>query len=137
MGANARRVAAGYLALQAIAAVAWWLSLFTMPEVRRHFELSPERPAALDAFLVADMVIFVGGSGLSSWLLWRRSPRARTVVAFTAGGVAYATLYLVAWVAFERTAAVGLVPMVVALVATTAIAVGTDTEPSRVSGPDR
>ena len=115
----------GYLTAQAVLGVLWWASLFRVPSVRTWFELMPDRRSGLDAFLLADAVVFVGGSLVAAITIWRRSPWAGTVTALTAGGVAYATLYLAGWVVLEGSAATGLVPMGIATVATTAIALGT------------
>jgi hypothetical protein len=110
------------LAAQAALGTIWWCFLVFTPDIRRSFELVPDRHQVLDAFFVADAVIFIGGSAVSAWALWRRAPWAAAVLLFTAGGTAYATLYLVQWVAVSGTGAIGLVPMALATGLTTAIA---------------
>jgi hypothetical protein len=122
--ARFRPVAAAYLAAQAVLGLTWWALLSTSPPVRSWFELAAEQRRGLDAFVLADLAIFVGGSAASAVLVWRSSSAAPLVVAFTAGGTAYATLYLLAWVLGGGTGGAGLVPMVLATAATTAIAVG-------------
>lgn len=123
MDRNRRRLAAGYLVAQALLGIGWWVALSTTPAVRAWFELMPDRHGGLDAFLFADLVVFIGGSAAGAWLVVRRSRWASLATAFTAGGTAYATLYLLGWVVFEGTAAAGLVPMVMAMIITTVIAV--------------
>jgi hypothetical protein len=98
------RVFAGYLAVQALAGVGWWVALALSPTVRSWFELAPGRPEVMDAFVVADAAVIAGSAlaarGLATGAAW-----AVPVVAFTAGGLVYPTLYLVGWVA--RTGAGG------------------------------
>jgi hypothetical protein len=55
----------------------------------------------------------------------RQARWSAPVLFFTAGGTAYATLYLAEWTFLRGGGALGLVPMVVATAATTAIAVRT------------
>lgn len=117
------RWAAAYLVTQAMLGVVWWVLLATSPTVRSWFELLPHRTSALDSFLLADLAVFVGGSVASGWLLWRASRWASLMTACTAGGLAYATLCLVAWVVFEGSPVAGVAPMVVATAATGWIAV--------------
>jgi hypothetical protein len=118
-----RSPAAAYLAVQAALGVIWWGLLAASPTVRSWFELLPHRHDALDAFLLADLAVFIGGSAASALTIWTGSRWAVTVTSFTAGGLVYATLYLVAWVVFEGSAAAGVAPMVVASAVTGAIAV--------------
>jgi hypothetical protein len=60
----------------------------------------PERHAVMDAFVFADFAVVVAGSVAGAWGLARRRRWAVPVVAFTAGGILYPTLYLVGWVSF-------------------------------------
>jgi hypothetical protein len=117
------RWAAAYLVAQGVLGVGWWVLLATSPTVRSWFELLPHRTSALDSFLLADLTVFIGGSIASGWLLWRVSRWAVLATACTAGGLAYATLCLVAWVVFESSPRAGIAPMVVATVLTGWIAV--------------
>jgi hypothetical protein len=118
-------LAVGYLAAQAVLGVVWWCLLVFSPDVRSAFELAGDRHQALDAFLVADAAIFIGGSALGAWSLHRGARWATPVLFFTAGGTAYATLYLAEWVALRGDGALGLAPMIVAAAVTAAIAVRT------------
>lgn len=119
-------MAVGYLALQAALTIGWWLALAASTGVRDAFELDDARPEVLDAFLVGDLVVFVGGSALAALALVRRWPWARTAVAVTAGGAAYATLYLVGWVAAGGDGWIGIAPMAAATLTTGTIAVTTE-----------
>jgi hypothetical protein len=120
-GASPSLLAAA-LAAQGVLGAVWWCFLAFTPDIRHSFELVPERHQVLDAFFVADAVIFIGGSAVSAWAVRRRATWAAAVLLFTAGGTAYATLYLAQWVAVSGTGAAGLVPMAMATALTTAIA---------------
>ena len=120
------RLSAAYLALQAALTVLWWAMLATAPSVRERFELLADHRPLLDAFVVADLVIFVAGSALGAWGLWHEARWAPAVVAFTAGGVLYATVVLAGFVGLRPAGGgggLGLVAMVAAAVVTAAIAV--------------
>ena len=116
------RLATAYLAVQALLTGAWWLSLATSATVRERFELDPADGAVLDAFLLPDLLVLVVGSVAGATAIARGSSWAPRVVAFTAGGCAYATLFLVLWVAGGGDGWVGIVPMALATVVTAAIA---------------
>lgn len=117
-----RRLAAGYLGLQAAAVVVWWLGLALSPTVRGWFEMDPDRPDVLTAFVAGDAVVLGPGSALAAAGLVRRSRWAAPVAAFVAGGCAYATLLLAAWVALGGRGTIGLVPMVAATAASVTVA---------------
>ena len=93
--------------------------------MRESFELAHERHQTLNAFFVADLTLFIGGSALSAFAIAQRRTWAPAVVTFTAGGITYATLYLAQWVTLGGSGSVGLIPMVVATVVTCFIAVKT------------
>ena len=109
--------------------MAWWIGLQMSTAFRGWFELDPGHERVLDAFLVADLVVFVGGSLVTAVALARRSASAGLAAAVTAGGAAYATLYLAAWVVGGGHGWIGLVPMTVATVVTLTIAVASRTRP--------
>lgn len=114
-----------YLALQAALGLAWWCTLELVAPVRSWFELVPDRHQSLDALFVADLVVFVGGSALSAWAVWIAADWATPVVAFTAGGTTYATLYLAEWIVLTGVGSLGLAIMIMATAATGYIAVRT------------
>ena len=97
------RIFAGYMALQALVGVLFWVALGASPPVRSWIELMPERHVVTDAFIFADLVVGITGSLLSAWGLAARKGWVVPVVAFTAGGLVYPTLYLVGWVALAGT----------------------------------
>jgi hypothetical protein len=99
----AGRLYAGYLVAQAIAGVALWIAFAESPTIRSWFELMPEKHAVMDAFVFADLFLIVAGSGLGAWAIERGSRFAAPVIAFTAGGIVYPTLYLLGWVSFTGT----------------------------------
>lgn len=127
MGQEVRwqRPAVAYLVVQATLAVAWWVGLLVSPDLRGRFELDPSRTEVLDAFLVADLVVFAGGSAVTAWMLVRRTASSPRAAALTAGGAAYATLYLAAWVVAGGHGWMGLVPMTAATTVTATIAAWT------------
>lgn len=118
-----RKVAVIYLVAQAAAVFGWWVALLTSPTVRGWFELDTGRRDVLSAFVVADLVVLLAGSTVAAAGLLRSARWASRAVAGVAGGSAYATLWLAGWVALGGRGAVGLVPMLVATAATTALAV--------------
>lgn len=94
------RVYASYFALQAFMGVAFWTLVAASPSVRSGFEMSAAQHAVTDSFLFADVIIGIGGSALAAVGIWREARWGTAVALFTAGGMVYATLYLVGWVAF-------------------------------------
>lgn len=91
------RLYAGYLALQAVAGVLVWLAVTGSSTARSWVELSETQTQVTDAFFLADMVVVVS-SALSAVAVWNRWPSGLVLTAFTAGGVVYPTVYLLAWV---------------------------------------
>lgn len=98
--APVERIYVGYLAAQAVLGLIWWLLLSTSPAVRGWFELMADRPEVMDAFVFADVLVVVVGSGLSAWGLAADKRWATAVLWFTAGGIVYPTLYLFGWLSF-------------------------------------
>ena len=117
-----RVLAVTYLAGQALACALWWAALAGVPAVRTAFELAPAHHEVLDAFVAGDLVVFLLGSALGAWGLARRAAWAPMEVAGTAGGAAYATLYLAGWTGRGGAGALGLVCMVPATILTAAVA---------------
>ena len=96
----ARRVYAGYFIAQAVVGVAFWVGVAMSPRVRSWFEMLPARHAVTDSFLFADVLLGIIGSLLVAWGIGATRRWAVPLAALTAGGLVYATLYLVAWVSF-------------------------------------
>jgi hypothetical protein len=105
------RILAGYLALQAVAGVAFWVILGTVPAAREWLELMPGKHEVTDAFLFADAIVVLT-SAVSAWAVAGHRSWAVPMVAFTAGGLVYPTLFLVCWVAFTGDGAMTLAVMV-------------------------
>lgn len=93
-----RRVYAGYFALQAVAGTGFWIVLALSPTVREVMEMWPAEHAVTDSFLLADIALGIVGSAVVATGLWRGARWAGPWSLFVAGGLVYATLYLVAWV---------------------------------------
>lgn len=108
---TAGRVFGGYLALQAVMGVVFWVVMATSPPARSWLELDPQRRAVTDAFLAADGLAIVG-SAIGAWALLTARRWAVVVVAITFGAVLYPTLYLVSWSAQATTARGSLAVMV-------------------------
>ncbi len=106
------RLYAGFLVAQAACGVALWILFATSTTVRSWFELMPQYHRVMDAFVFADILVVVVGSLASAYAIDRRATWAVPVVAFTAGGVVYPTLYLLGWVSFAGTGAACLGIMV-------------------------
>jgi hypothetical protein len=111
--ARLRTAAVGWFAGQAAATLAWWGLMAVSDRVRRWFELSDDRHV-LSSFLIADLVLIAGGSLIAAAALWRRAGWAAWAAMAVAGAVAYATLYLVAWIVNGGDGWLGLVSMWVA-----------------------
>ena len=106
-----RLVAAGYFGLQAVCGIVLWVLIAVSPTVRSGFDLVEGRRVVTDAYFFADLVA-VGGSALAAWAAWRDRPWAVVAAAVTLGAVVYPTVYLIAWVAIDGTAAAALGVMV-------------------------
>jgi hypothetical protein len=104
-------ICAGYLAAQAVVGVVFWVTLESLPAVREWLELMPSKHEVTDAFVLADAIVIVG-SAVSAWAVARGKRWSLPVVAFTAGGVVYPTLFLVCWVALTGVGAATLAVMV-------------------------
>jgi hypothetical protein len=115
--------AAGYLVVQAAAVSGWWLALATSAGARRRFELAASHRDVLTAFLVADLTVVVAGSVVAAAAVWNRRPWSGVALGAVAGGLWYATLYLISWLALTGRGGLGLPPMLAASVATSVIAV--------------
>lgn len=121
---NTRRRCTGvYLLVQAACGVGWWIALTTSASVRSTFEIDPAQRGVLDSFLYADLLVFIAGSVTSAFGVLRVRPWAPLTLAFTAGGLSYATLQLVAWAGAGRANAPGLVVMTAATAITIALTV--------------
>jgi hypothetical protein len=97
------RLYAWYFGVQAVVGIGLWVAFAGSTTVRSWFDLVPSNHAVTDAFFLADLLVGVLGSGLSAWALETGATWTLPIVAFTAGGMVYPTLYLVAWVAITGT----------------------------------
>ena len=105
------RIFAGYMALQAVTGILFWVLLVASPRVRSVFDLMPSKHAVTDAFFLADLLVGVIGSAAGAFALWIDASWSVPVVAFTTGGIVYPTLFLVVWVALVGTGAACLAIM--------------------------
>jgi hypothetical protein len=82
-----------WLCVQGVGGILWWVLVLTWPDFRALF-VAPGAPSfTLDAYALPDAAIIIGGSFAAALGLRRDRPWARAALWFTAGGVAYATLY--------------------------------------------
>ena len=100
----------------------WWGALVGSDRVRGWFELDAGEHDVLSAFVLADLLVVVAGSAVAALALARSWSWASSCVALVAGGLAYATLYLVTWTALGGHGVSGLVPMIAATVLTSVVA---------------
>lgn len=120
------RLAAGYLALQGVAGVLWWMLLLASDWVRDRFFVGADGWAAGRSLLLADVVVFALGSLTAAALVHRGHPWAQRAVWVTVGATCYATLVAVGWVAESIGRPLGLAAMATSLVATVAAAVAVE-----------
>jgi hypothetical protein len=118
-----RRLSVAYMALQAGMALGWWVALVVSDRVRGWFELDAGEHDVLSAFVLADLLVIVAGSAVAALALARSWSWASSCVAWVAGGVAYATLYLAMWTILGGHGAAGLAPMAGATVLTSGVAI--------------
>jgi hypothetical protein len=97
--APAGKIAAGYLAAQAVLGILWWVALTTSTTVRGWFELMPGEAQVMDAFAFADVIVVVG-SALGAWGIVADKRWTSAVLWFTAGAIVYPTVYLFGWLSF-------------------------------------
>lgn len=109
---SSARVFALYLVVQAIVGTGFWVGLAASDGLRELFELVPEVPSVTDAWLFADLLVGVLGSGLGAYALWSDARWALAVIAFTTGGIVYPTIMLATWVLMEDTGLATLAIMV-------------------------
>lgn len=119
---GAERGYVGYLVAQAVLGLAWWLALSSSPTVRGWFELMADRPEVMDAFVFADVLVVVVGSGFGAFGLATGRRWTTAVLWFTAGGIVYPTLYLFGWLSFTSEGGLLLGAMVVVSIFTCWIA---------------
>lgn len=105
-----RRTAGLYFALQALAGAAWWISIALSSEVREIFPLEN-----VSRVILADVVLFVGGSAWAAWLILAgREPKRGLeagVACVVVGATLYATLYSIQG-AFTRNTSLDAVLMI-------------------------
>ncbi len=89
---GARQAAAGYLTLQAVAGLAWWLLLFVRPATRWWF-FPEELGNSTWAFAPPDLALFVLGSAVAGWAIGRGRRWATGLAWAVCGGTWYACLY--------------------------------------------
>lgn len=82
-----------YPLLQGLGGVGWWCLLLAVPESRALFLSETLSERVLLAFWLPDGVVFVGGSFVLAYGLWRQRCWAGPVLYFLTGGITYVSLY--------------------------------------------
>ena len=88
-----RTLAVWFLIVQGVGVVAWWLVLLLYPPARSPFMVPGAPDATLLAFLVADLLLYAGGSFVAAYGLGRGRPWGWPALCVNTGAAAYATLY--------------------------------------------
>jgi hypothetical protein len=88
-----RSAAVLWLCVQGAGGIAWWALVLLWPGFRAYFVAPGAPPFTLYAYSLADFALIIAGSFAAAMGLHRARPWARPALWFTAGGVAYATLY--------------------------------------------
>lgn len=106
-----RKLTAPYFAIQALAVLAWWLTLWLYPNSRQFFMPPDSDEVFLLAFCLPDLALIVIGSLAASFLCWREKSSANVALWLVVGSLAYATLYCLALSLFTNSAWISVVMM--------------------------
>ena len=88
-----RLVAATFLTLEANGALAWWIMLSVRPASRALFLPAGAPSGTLLAFVLPDLVLYVGAALAGAWGLLRRRPWGWPMLCVHCGAGCYAALY--------------------------------------------
>ena len=86
-------IGAFYLAFQSLATLLWWTILFVEPRARPLFRPSNAPDSVLFAFLLPDLILFVGTGIWSAIRLLRKTRAALIPLALHTGAAVYAALF--------------------------------------------
>lgn len=106
-----------WFAFQSAAVVAWWAALSVRPDWGRFFVPEGWPTVALETFLLPDLVLAGGGSVVAAFAAARRSRSAMIPAWIVAGGMGYAALHCVGWLALTGSGALSVAAMAPAAVA--------------------
>jgi hypothetical protein len=96
-----------FLAVQGLGGLAWWLVLLAVPRTRVYFLIDGAPEVTLLAFVVADLLLFVGGSLAAAYGLFHHRPWGWPVLCVHAGAAAYASLYVLTVAAWSGSVTAG------------------------------
>lgn len=91
-----KQLAIGWLYCQGLLACAWWVLLFYAPSLRRHFLPTDAPDSTLLAFMVPDLLLFIGGALVAATGLVRGQRWGWYALLVHSGAAAYAALYCLA-----------------------------------------
>jgi protein-S-isoprenylcysteine O-methyltransferase Ste14 len=99
----ARAFAVTYLLAQSLAIVIFWVTLWQVPPIRRHFVLENAPDASFLSLWLADAILLPVTGTLAAWGLVRERAWTRAVLWLHAGAALYAGLYALGlWIADRR-----------------------------------
>ena len=112
---DTRKITPTYFSLQALAVLAWWVTLWLQPNSRRHFMPPNSDEVFLLAFCLPDLSLIVIGSFAASFLCHREKASANVVLWLVVGSLGYATLYCLTLSLLTDSAWVSVVMMAASL----------------------
>jgi hypothetical protein len=84
-----------YFILQGILGTLWWAMLFISSDFAQLFALYPDRLESVFSFMMADIPVFLIGSILAAWMIYRQHAQMLFVVYLVNGGLLFTTLFLI------------------------------------------
>lgn len=119
-----RHSAAIYFAVQSIAVIAWWATLYLYPSARKYFQLEQYSETSLLAFWLADLAFISAGSFVTAWLCATDSPLKTIPAWFVTGCVSYAAVYTFVFASMADAGWLGVVLMFPAMIWSGVFSVG-------------
>jgi hypothetical protein len=114
--AQVRKLATGFMLLQGIGTLAWWVLLMLYPPARTPF-LAPGAPdSTLLAFIVPDLAMFISSAFVAAYGLAKNRDWAWTALCVQTGAAVYAALYALALPLFSGSAWLGAAMMFPSLI---------------------
>jgi hypothetical protein len=112
-----RTIAIVFFLLQGSLAACWWALLLAVPLARQPFVPTGAPDGVLLALIGGDFTLFIGGSFLSAYGLWKRRPWSSWVLSVHAGAATYVGLYGILLPMFMPCCRLGAILMLPSLVA--------------------
>ena len=119
-----RRSAAIYYAVQGLAVIAWWVTLYSSPSVRAYFVFENSSVTSLLAFWLPDLSFMALGSLVTAWLCVQDSEYRQIAAWFVAGATSYAAIYCLAFAVMTDSGWLGVTLMIPSMIWSGVFAVG-------------